>query len=106
MKLDKENTKQIIKVIIIAIIFLAILLNLSQVWNVCKVFLNILSPFIWGLAIAFILNIFMTFYENKVFKFGKNKKRNNKADTKKHSTAESNIKKNKFRIGHKISLPT
>ena len=61
MKLDKENTRQIIKIVIVAIILLAILLNLTQVWNGCKLFLKIISPFIWGLAIAFILIIFMTF---------------------------------------------
>ena len=68
MKLDKENTKQIIKIVVIAIVLLVALLNIIQIWEIFKVFLNILSPFIWGLAIAFILNIFMTFYENKLFK--------------------------------------
>ena len=68
MKLDKENTKQIMKIVIIAIVLLVALINIQPLWNVFKVFLGILSPFIWGLAIAFILNIFMTFYENKVFK--------------------------------------
>ena len=67
MKLDKENTKQIIKIVTVAIILLAVVLNIGTVWNGIKVFLNIISPFIWGLAIAFILNIFMTFYENIVF---------------------------------------
>ena len=68
MKLDKENTKQIMKIVIIAIVLLVALINIQPLWNVFNVFLGILSPFIWGLAIAFILNIFMTFYENKVFK--------------------------------------
>ena len=77
MKLDKENTKQILKIVIIAIIVLVALLNIEPVWNAVKVVLSILSPFIWGLAIAFILNIFMTFYENKLFKLGKNSKRKN-----------------------------
>ena len=77
MKLDKENTKQILKIVIIAIIVLVALLNIEPVWNAIKVVLSILSPFIWGLAIAFILNIFMTFYENKLFKLGKNSKRKN-----------------------------
>lgn len=67
MKLDKENTRQIIKIVVIAIILLGVLLNLQAVWNACKGLINIISPFIWGLAIAFILNIFMTFYENKLF---------------------------------------
>ena len=84
MKLDKENTKQIMKIVIVAIVLLVILINIQPIWNVVKVFLGILSPFIWGLAIAFILNIFMTFYENKVFKSRKhdvkekNKLKNNK----------------------------
>ena len=64
MKLDKENTRQILKIVIIAIILLVSLLNIGPVWNVFKRFLDIVSPFIWGIAIAFILNIFMTFYEN------------------------------------------
>ena len=78
MKLDKENTKQIIKIVVIAIVLLVALLNIIQIWEIFKVFFNILSPFIWGLAIAFILNIFMTFYENKLFKSRKAKKNNNK----------------------------
>ena len=78
MKLDKENTKQIIKIVVIAIVLLVALLNITQIWDIFKVFLNILSPFIWGLAIAFILNIFMSFYENKLFKSRKAKKNNNK----------------------------
>ena len=84
MKLDKENTKQIIKIIIVAIVLLAVVLNFSTVWNGIKVFLNIISPFIWGLAIAFVLNIFMTFYENIVFKSrNKNSNKRVKADDKK-----------------------
>ena len=59
MKLDKENTKQIIKIVVIAIVLLVALLNIDPVWGGVKEFLNIISPFIWGLAIAFILNIFI-----------------------------------------------
>ena len=75
MKLDKENTRQILKIVIIAIIVLVALINIEPVWNVVKTTLSILSPFIWGLAIAFILNIFMTLYENKLFRLGKKNKR-------------------------------
>ena len=83
MKLDKENTKQIIKIVVIAIVLLVALLNIEPVWNVFKTFLSILSPFIWGLAIAFILNIFMRFYEEKLFK--------TKAKTYNKSTKKSSI---------------
>ena len=81
MKLDKENTKQIIKIVVIAIVLLVALLNIEPVWNVCKTFLSILSPFICGLAIAFILNIFMRFYEEKLFKTKKKRKNNSKEIT-------------------------
>ncbi len=73
MRLDKENTKQIIKIVVIAIVLLVALINIETVWNMFKGLLSIISPFIWGLAIAFILNIFMTIYENKFFALGKNK---------------------------------
>lgn len=88
MKLDKENTKQIIKIIVIAFVLLAIVLNVSAVWNGIKTFLSIISPFIWGLAIAFILNIFMTFYENIVFK---NRKKVNGKDVKHGNIENKNI---------------
>lgn len=73
MKLDKENTRQILKIVVIAIVLFIALLNIQVVWGGIKYFIDIISPFIWGLAIAFILNIFMTIYENKVFNSRKNK---------------------------------
>lgn len=90
MKLDKENTKQIIKIIVIAIVLLVALLNIEPVWNVCKTFLSILSPFICGLAIAFILNIFMRFYEEKLFKTKKKRKNNSKGITQSEKNNQSN----------------
>ena len=90
MKLDKENTKQILKIVIIAIILLVALFNIKVVWDACVTFLNIISPFIWGLAIAFILNIFMTLYENKLFKLGK--RDNVKTSVKMKGTEASNTK--------------
>ncbi len=93
MKLDKENTKQIIKIVVVGIVLLIALINIQPLWNVFTVFLGILSPFIWGLAIAFILNIFMTFYENKVFK---SKKQNGKEKNKlKNNTKNITRKKKK-----------
>ena len=90
MKLDTENTKQIIKIVVIAIVLLVALLNIEPVWNVCKTFLSILSPFICGLAIAFILNIFMRFYEEKLFKTKKKRKNNSKEITQSEKNNQSN----------------
>ncbi len=97
MKLDKENTKQIIKIVTVAIILLAVVLNIGTVWNGIKVFLNIISPFIWGLAIAFVLNIFMTFYENIVFK-------NRKKKTNKNAKISVNKTEKKKKFKRTISI--
>lgn len=85
MKLDKESTKQIIKIIAIATVLFAAVLNIEPIWNAFKVFLSILSPFFWGLAIAFVLNIFMTFYEEKLFKRKKGKLKNNNSNAKRRN---------------------
>ena len=108
MKLDKENTRQILKIVLIAIIVLMAFLNIHPLWNVFKVVLSILSPFIWGIAIAFILNIFMTFYENKVFKIGQKNKINahaSKTIKKVEEKSRAQVKKkNKFERGFSIVL--
>lgn len=107
MNLNKENTNQIIKIVVIAIILLVALLNLATVWNVFKVFLNIISPFLWGLAIAFILNIFMTIYENKLFRLGMRKKVNNTASRaieNNNKNLNSSLKSNKRNINRKNKI--
>ena len=105
MKLDKENTKQILKIVAIAIILLVALFNIKFVWDAGMAFLNIISPFIWGLAIAFILNIFMTLYENKLFKIGqKNNKSNRKNKSDRNVKQVTNQKKSKFDRGFAIIL--
>ena len=116
MKLDKENTKQVLKIVIIAIVVLVALINIEPVWNVVKTTFSILSPFIWGLAIAFILNIFMTLYENKLFKIGskskkrKNVKRANKTEMESNSNeslknnSKKTVKKSKLERGFSITL--
>ena len=108
MKLDKENTRQILKIVLIAIIVLMAFLNIQPLWNIFKVVLSILSPFIWGIAIAFILNIFMTFYENKVFKIGQKNKTNahsSKTIKKVEEKSRAQVKKkNKFERGFSIVL--
>ena len=92
MKLDKENTRQILKIVVIAIVLFIALLNIQVVWGGIKYFIDIISPFIWGLAIAFVLNIFMTIYENKVFNSKKNKD-NSKKINQKNKKKTNNLKR-------------
>ena len=104
MKLDKENTKQILKIVIIAIILLVALLNIKFVCNAGIAFLNIISPFIWGLAIAFILNIFMTLYENKLFKIGQKSGKSHKQISNRKQELNKSKKENRFDRGFAIIL--
>ena len=95
MKLEKDNTKQIIKIVVVAVVLLAVVLNLGTVWNGIKVFLDILSPFIWGFAIAFILNIFMSFYENKFLKLSKHKNKSKEIIKNQNVAKHTDIKEKK-----------
>lgn len=95
MKLEKDNTKQIIKIVVVAVVLLAVVLNLGIVWNGIKVFLDILSPFIWGFAIAFILNIFMSFYENKFLKLSKHKNKSKEIIKNQNVAKHTDIKEKK-----------
>ena len=49
-----------------AILFLFLLLNLASISSVLSTFFAIISPFIWGFAIAYILNRPLHFFEETV----------------------------------------
>lgn len=42
--------------------------NLDAVWNVCIYILSMVSPFVLGACLAFVLNIPMNFFEKKLFR--------------------------------------
>lgn len=68
MNLDKENVKKITKIVIIAIFFYWVLQNISVAINFVNEIFKILSPFIAGACLAFIINMPMKFFENKLSK--------------------------------------
>lgn len=51
------------------LILAAILWNFKEVTGVIYNFFDIISPFIWAIAIAFVLNLLMKFFDNKVLRF-------------------------------------
>lgn len=76
MELSKKNVKIILGIITFGIILFTISQNLSSVAGFLSGLIKILAPVIVGFCLAFILNILMNFFENKVFKrLGKSKKR-------------------------------
>lgn len=78
MEQDKKDIKKWIKIITFALIGLLIVNNFSVVTGFVNKFFDIISPFVVGAALAFILNIPMNFFESKFSKitFKKGKKLN------------------------------
>ena len=68
---QEYNTRTVYVIIAACVIllFFAILLNLAGIFDAIGLVLTILSPFLWGFAIAYILNRPMIFFETKVFAF-------------------------------------
>ena len=78
MEQDKKDIKKWFKIISFALIGLLIVNNFSVVTGFVTKFFDIISPFVVGAALAFILNIPMKFFESKFSKitFKKGKKLN------------------------------
>jgi len=76
MDLDKENIKKIRGLILFTIFVLVVLWNYELVFDGLKFVGKVISPFVIGGAIAFIINIPMRFFEEKIF--GKGKKEGKK----------------------------
>ena len=76
--MSKEDMKKWIKIILVALVGYLIVNNVTVVGNIIGKIINIISPFVVGAAIAFILNVPMSFFERKFssFKTKKGKKLN------------------------------
>ena len=68
MELGKGNMKKIKGLILFAGIVVLVLIKFDMLVSALKLFLQMLSPFIVGGAMAFILNLPMRFYEKKLFR--------------------------------------
>ena len=71
MKLLKEDKKKIqigIIILIVPVILAYLLFNGKSIGNALSTFMAIISPFIIGAALAFVLNMPMNFIENKLLK--------------------------------------
>lgn len=75
MELNKESTKRIACLIILAGIVLAVVLHLTEIFHIISYIWNLIFPFIVGFAIAFILNIIIDKIESTIFKDIKKRKR-------------------------------
>lgn len=75
MNWNKKDIINICKIVAFGILFYWALQNMGVIGRAFAVICGILSPFIVGAAIAFIINIPMSIFENKVFSFKSKKKK-------------------------------
>ena len=75
MNYNKKDILNICKIVAFGVILYWAMQHIELIWNIFKVISSILSPFIWGAAIAFIINIPMSILERKVFISKKSKKK-------------------------------
>lgn len=75
MNLNKDNMKKILLLITFTIVLCALLINFSAVWKWAGFIFGVGYPFLLGAAIAFCLNIPMSFFEKKLFQAKQMEKR-------------------------------
>ena len=74
MEFNKKNIKVILGIISFTIIFAAVCIKFSAFMTFVSSVFSVVMPFIAGGAIAFVLNVFMKIFEEKIFKKVKFKK--------------------------------
>ncbi len=66
MELNSKFMKKAIFLIAFAILFMWLLENIVVVFSLIKTLFSIISPFMWGLVLAFLLNGPMRFFEKRI----------------------------------------
>ncbi len=75
MKLDSKNIKKILLIIFLSAIIFAAVFNFAGVLGVISKLVGFVTPIIIALCIAFVLNVFLTGFETKIFIFMDKSKR-------------------------------
>lgn len=75
MELNWQNMKKIMAIVAFGIILYIALQNFGMILIGFQSFMKVLSPFVLGACIAFVVNIPMKFFENKVLKKKKERKK-------------------------------
>lgn len=64
--MTKENKKDLIKLIIFAVVLIFAFVHIKEIWNFLGFILQLIMPFILGIVIAFVLNILINLIEKKL----------------------------------------
>lgn len=80
MNWSKKDIVNICKIVAFGVVLYWLLTNISVIGGFFNTIANILKPFIMGIAIAFVINIPMNFFEKKFAKKNKKNKKHIKAE--------------------------
>lgn len=69
MELNSKNTKKILLIVFLSAIIVAAVFNFSSVLTFVSKIFSFISPVVLALCISFVLNVFFTGFEEKVFSF-------------------------------------
>ena len=75
MLIERKEKRVIVNIIVIAIVIIFAFINLSNLFNLSKHLIDVFKPILFGFAIAFVVNIFMSFFERTLFHKVKKHKR-------------------------------
>ena len=75
MKTQRLTLKQILFIITFTVLLFCLILNFSSVWKGIGKFFRLIAPVTLGLAFAYVMNIMMRLWEDKVFAFMKRSKK-------------------------------
>lgn len=75
MELNSKNLRKIILIVFLATVFLTVAINFLGLIGLLKRVIGFFSPVIAALCIAFVLNVLLRTFENKVFRFMDNSRK-------------------------------
>ena len=67
MNLDKKTMHNIEKLVLFTVLVVAVFFKIDSIWSMVKKIITLLSPFLLGMALAFVINVLMTFIEHALF---------------------------------------
>ncbi len=74
MKLDKQTMRSIRHIILFIALVVLCVINIKEILDIFKFMLSISRPFLWGCAIAFVMNIPLNGFEKHLFRNWKSKR--------------------------------
>lgn len=82
--LNSKNIRKILFIVFCSALIFALVFNFSAAFGFLSTLVTYIAPIIIGLCVAFVLNVFLTAFETKIFAF---------------------MKKSKYKIVHKLQRP-